>query len=84
VALSRSASYTLACTGPGGRIEASTTITVTAAPVSSAPSGGTTPASSGGGGGGGGALQWPVLMALMAWSARPRRTRVRHALHGRT
>jgi hypothetical protein len=77
VALSRSASYTLACTGPGGRIEASTTITVTAAPVSP-------PASSGGGGGGGGALQWPVLMALMAWSARPRRTRVRHAAHGRT
>lgn len=75
VALSRSATYTLACTGSGGRVEATATITVTAAPVSSAPSGGTTSASSGGGGGGGGALQWPALLALIGWSASRRRNR---------
>lgn len=70
VALSRSATYTLACVGSGGRVEATATVAVTPAPVSSAPSG-STPASSSGGGGGG-SLQWQALLALAALAARRR------------
>lgn len=76
VALSRNATFTLACTGTGGRVEASAGVTVTAEPASAAPtpSGGTTTAASSGSGGGG-SFQWPVLLALAGLALRTSRRR---------